>query len=194
MQRLQGRGTVPGGLLIEKAVSGVELGDKVDVAQNGGLFLRHRSHRPEVPFRHGQGVAAVHRIPAGGQLLLLPVHGVVDSLRRALVVDAADPVVKALRRHIRPAVPLDAREHLHPPGVRGPRCCDGCAVGGHVPGQHQPGIRGDGGMGMAGNAKILNILYTGSVSHSRQRIATVAKVRMVVEQHQGVFFIASAPV
>ena len=65
------------------------------MAQNGGPQGCHPGYLPEIPFGDGQSVPAEEFIPAGGEVLLAPVGGVVAAPAVGEVVNAADPVVKA---------------------------------------------------------------------------------------------------
>ena len=62
---IEGRDLRVGVLDVKEGTVAVELGDHVDVSQNVGFFLRHRSHRGKISFQQRRHVAAEHLIPAG---------------------------------------------------------------------------------------------------------------------------------
>ena len=116
-ERLQRCRPVAGVVLIKELSLPVQLGDQVDMAENGGLPPGHGRHLPVIGRRHGETVAAESLVQAGGQLGLVPVDGMITAVRTLQIVDAADPVIERSRQLAGGAVQLDTQQHLHPPFV-----------------------------------------------------------------------------
>lgn len=118
-------------------------------------------------------------------MLLAPVGGVKAAVSALLIVNTADPVVKALRRDVGLAVPFQPQQHLHAAGVFRPQFQHRPAVGAHVPWQDSPLVGGDGRVGMAGDAVIPHTGIIGRGGHLRQGVLPVAKVSMGMDGADG---------
>ena len=181
VKRLQRCFLIAGGGFVEESVSSVELGDEIQMPQNGGLSDCHPHDLLKISFRHGQSIPAAGIVPAGEKGSFVPVGGVAHAVLPPLIVRRADPVVEALRQNVGLAVPLQPQQHLHPAAVLLPHRQNLTAVFHHVRRQRETLVRSKGRVAVAGHAVIPHPCVKGGGRHGFQRIPAVAEVGVGVD-------------
>ena len=181
-QGVQGCIPVAGAALVEELALAVQLFDQVEMAQDGGLFLRHLCHAGKVSLCHCQTVAAEFHIHAGVQVALTPVDLVVFAGHRAAqVMHTADPVIVAVGFLIRELIPLNAAQHIHLARILGLQAVDLALVAGGAAGAHAI-LQVAGGVAVAGEAQGGYTLLPGRHGHLLQRALAVAQVGVVMDR------------